>query len=57
LLLVVLLRVFGRHHPPTWDEHVPLDRARLAVAALTLLIFVACFTPSPIEPYELVRPR
>lgn len=57
LLLVVLLYVFGRHHPPTWDESVPLDRARIAVAVLTLLIFIACFTPTPIEPYELVRPR
>jgi membrane-associated protease RseP (regulator of RpoE activity) len=57
LLLVVLLRVFGYQHPPTWDEQVPLDRARLAIALLTLLIFVACFTPTPIQPYELVRPR
>jgi hypothetical protein len=36
---------------------VPLDRVRLALAVLTLLIFVACFTPTPIQPYELVRPR
>ena len=57
VLLVVLLRLFGRHHPPTWDEHVPLDRVRLGLALLTLLIFVACFTPAPIQPYELVRPR
>jgi membrane-associated protease RseP (regulator of RpoE activity) len=57
LLLIVLLRVFGHHHPPTWDEHMPLDRARLVVAAITLLIFAACFTPTPIQPYELVRPR
>lgn len=57
VLLLVMLRVFGRHHPPTWDEDVPLDRTRLIVAAITLLIFVACFTPTPIQPYELVRPR
>ncbi len=57
VLLVVMLRVFGRHHPPTWDEDVPLDRTRVLVAVITLLIFVACFTPAPIEPYELVRPR
>jgi hypothetical protein len=36
---------------------MPLDRARLVVAAITLLIFAACFTPTPIQPYELVRPR
>jgi membrane-associated protease RseP (regulator of RpoE activity) len=57
ILLVVLLRVFGWEHPPTWDDEVPLDRGRLIVAGLTLLIFVACFTPTPIQPYELVRPR
>jgi membrane-associated protease RseP (regulator of RpoE activity) len=57
VLLLVMLRVFGRHHPPTWDEDVPIGRGRVIVAAVTLLIFVACFTPTPIQPYELVRPR
>ena len=57
LLLVVMLRLFGWRHPPTWDEDVPMGRGRLIVAAITLLIFVACFTPTPIQPYELVRPR
>ncbi len=27
-----LLSVFGWRHPPTWDDHVPLDRARLWLA-------------------------
>lgn len=57
LLLLVMLRLFGRHHPPTWDEDVPIGRGRLALAVVALLIFVACFTPTPIQPYELVKPR
>jgi membrane-associated protease RseP (regulator of RpoE activity) len=57
VLMLVMLLAFGARHPPTTDEHVPLDRARLLVAFLALLIFIACFTPTPIQPYELIRPR
>ena len=57
VLLLVMMKVFGLHHPATSDEHVPLDRGRLVVAVVTLLILVACFTPAPIEVYELIRPR
>jgi membrane-associated protease RseP (regulator of RpoE activity) len=57
ILMVVMLFAFGPRHPPTLDEHVPLDSTRLAVAAFALLMFLACFTPAPIEPYELIRPR
>ncbi|MCL4845219.1 MAG: site-2 protease family protein [Acidobacteria bacterium] len=57
ILIVVMLFIFGPRHPSTMDEHVPLDRTRLAVALLAALIFVACFTPAPIQPYELIRPR
>jgi membrane-associated protease RseP (regulator of RpoE activity) len=57
VLMVVLLLVFGPRHPPTVDEDVPLDTTRKWIAFAALLIFVACFTPAPIQPYELVRPR
>lgn len=57
VLMVVMLFLFGPRHPSTADEHVPLDRARLVVAVIAALIFVACFTPAPIQPYELIRPR
>jgi membrane-associated protease RseP (regulator of RpoE activity) len=57
LLMVVMLFAFGPRHPPTLDEHVPLDPIRLGVAIFALLMFLACFTPAPIEPYELIRPR
>ena len=53
-LLVVMLFLFGPRHPRTVDEHLPLDRGRLAIAALAFLIFVVCFTPAPIEVIELL---
>ena len=44
----------GPHHPPTMDEHVPLDRGRLWLAAAALVVFVLCFMPAPIEPLQLL---
>ena len=52
-LLVVMILVFGARHPRTEDEQVPLDPARLAVAALALVMFIVCFTPWPIETHGL----
>jgi membrane-associated protease RseP (regulator of RpoE activity) len=54
-LMVVMLVLFGRHHPQTYDEHVPLDRARLLLAGFALLMFVLSFTPVPIEVLDVVR--
>jgi membrane-associated protease RseP (regulator of RpoE activity) len=55
VLMVVMLFAFGRHHPPTFDENVPLDRARLWLALFALFMFVVCFTPAPIEATQLLR--
>jgi membrane-associated protease RseP (regulator of RpoE activity) len=57
VLMVLMLIAFGPRHPPTYDEHVPLDQRRMAIAGLALIIFIACFTPAPIQPYELIRGR
>jgi membrane-associated protease RseP (regulator of RpoE activity) len=54
-LMIVMLFAFGRHHPRTIDEDVPLDRARLILAVIALVMFIVCFTPAPIEPMELIR--
>ena len=35
-------------HPTPWDDVTPLSRGRLIVAALAVLIFIACFTPVPV---------
>jgi membrane-associated protease RseP (regulator of RpoE activity) len=45
ILLFVMLRV---SHPQAEDESESLGRARLAVAALTLLVFILSFTAFPI---------
>jgi len=47
MLLVMAWRI-GFHHPPPLDDWTPLSRGRRLVAALALLIFIACFTPAPI---------
>jgi len=55
VLMIVMLFAFGRHHPPTFDADVPLDRARLWLALFALVMFILCFTPAPIEPTQLLR--
>jgi membrane-associated protease RseP (regulator of RpoE activity) len=54
VLTVVMLVAFGPRHPRTIDEDIPLDRTRLWLAAAALLMFIICFTPAPIEPFDLV---
>jgi membrane-associated protease RseP (regulator of RpoE activity) len=54
-LMIGMLLIFGRHHPRTFDENDPLDRQRIALAIIALVMFVLCFTPAPIEPLELIR--
>jgi hypothetical protein len=57
VLTLGLLLMFGARHPQTIDEDVPLDRGRLVLAAFAVIMFVLCFTPSPIEPLDLVAGR
>jgi membrane-associated protease RseP (regulator of RpoE activity) len=48
-LIAILLGVMMRiKHPEPWDQ-TPLDTKRKAVAFLTLVIFVLCFVPFPIQ--------
>jgi membrane-associated protease RseP (regulator of RpoE activity) len=55
VLMIVMLFAFGRHHPRTFDEDVPLDRTRMVLALFALIMFVVCFTPAPIEPMQILR--
>ena len=57
VLTVVMLITFGPRHPRTFDEDVPLDRTRLWLAAFAALMFILCFTPAPIEPFDFVKGR
>ncbi len=53
VLTVVMLIAFGPRHPRTIDEHIPLDRTRRRLAVLALIMFIVCFTPTPIEVFGL----
>jgi membrane-associated protease RseP (regulator of RpoE activity) len=57
VVTIVMLVAFGRHHPRMVDEDVPLDRARLWLAAAAMIMFILCFTPAPIEPLDIVGRR
>lgn len=54
VLTVAMLFVFGPSHPRTYDEHIPLDRTRVWLAVFALAMFIVCFTPAPIEPFQLI---
>lgn len=45
VLLAIMLRV---RHPQAGDEREPLGRARMIVAAITLIVFILSFVPFPI---------
>lgn len=48
-LIAVILAIMMRiKHPRPWNE-TPLDPARKLIAALTLVIFILCFVPFPIQ--------
>jgi membrane-associated protease RseP (regulator of RpoE activity) len=55
VMMIVMTFTMGPHHPRTIDEHIPLDRTRLWLAAAAAVIFILCFTPAPIQPTELLR--
>jgi Peptidase family M50 len=57
VITIGMLILFGPRHPRTLDDHEPIDRRRVWLAAFALFMFVVCFTPAPIEPMTLVRPR
>ena len=55
-LLVAMTLAMGPRHPRTIDEDIPLDRTRIWLAVVALVMFVLCFTPNPIEPTDLLGP-
>jgi hypothetical protein len=55
-MMVVMLVFFGPRHPPTMDDHIPLDSTRRWIAVGTLVIFILCFTPAPLEVMDLITP-
>ena len=55
VMMILMLFAFGARHPSVIDETIELDPQRRAVALLSAVVFVLCFTPVPIEPLELLR--
>jgi membrane-associated protease RseP (regulator of RpoE activity) len=53
-MIIVMLIVFGRHHPRTFDEDEPLDPTRKVLAVVALVMFILCFTPAPIQGLDLL---
>ena len=51
VLLVIMIAMMGPRHPPTLNEDEPLDRGRLLLAAVALVVLIVCFTPAPIGPF------
>jgi membrane-associated protease RseP (regulator of RpoE activity) len=54
IMMTIMLLVFGARHPSVIDETIELDRTRRAIALLSAVIFIVCFTPVPIEPLDLL---
>jgi hypothetical protein len=54
LIMLLMLYMMGAHHPTVPDELAPLSSARKLVVAAIILIFIVCFTPTLIEPLQLV---
>jgi len=54
-LTIAMLFMFGPRHPRVFDEEVPLDRTRKILALFALAMFILCFTPAPIQPYDLIK--
>ncbi len=55
VLMLLMVMAMGPHHPPTLDEHTPLDSRRVLLAVVALIMLIVCFTPAPIEPFVSVR--
>jgi len=43
-----------RHHPRTFERAGALDRTRMVLACVALIMFVLCFTSAPIQPMDLL---
>ena len=48
LWTILLLFVIRLKHPPTMNDHTPLDSARQTLGWISFLIFITCFPPAPL---------
>jgi membrane-associated protease RseP (regulator of RpoE activity) len=54
-VMVLMLIVFGPRHPSVIHEKEELDAARLLIAIAAVVMFIVCFTPAPLQPYQLLE--
>ena len=57
VMMLVMLLVLGPRHPRVLYEYEPLSPGRRLLAIVALAILALCFTPVPIEPYQLISQR
>jgi membrane-associated protease RseP (regulator of RpoE activity) len=50
VMMVVMLVLMGPRHPRVIDDYEPLSRGRYRLAVFALVMFIICFTPTPIDP-------
>jgi membrane-associated protease RseP (regulator of RpoE activity) len=55
ILMVLMLAITGPHHPPTLDDDMQMDRPRLVLAMIAVVMLIVCFTPAPLEPFVTGR--
>lgn len=53
-LMLLMMLLFGPRHPRVIYEFEPLGRGRRLLAVVAFLILAVCFTPVPIEPFDLI---
>lgn len=53
ILIIFIIRI---KHPPVVDEDTPLDRKRILVGIIAIIIFILCFIPAPIYDKNLTAP-
>jgi membrane-associated protease RseP (regulator of RpoE activity) len=51
VLLLIMVFTLGPRHPPTLYDDEPLNRTRVILAAVAMVILALCFTPAPIGPF------
>jgi membrane-associated protease RseP (regulator of RpoE activity) len=54
LMMLVMLLILGPRHPPVLYHEPRLGIGRTLTAIFAVVMFVLCFTPKPIEPYDLI---
>jgi hypothetical protein len=55
LFIFILGRFVGIQHPPSEIEE-PLSTSRIVLGWLTILIFILCFTPQPLNAVVILNP-